>query len=52
MKKYEDGLKDALNEIEILYVEKSPIDDMNEDIQEFVDELYVRINKLADLEIE
>lgn len=48
-KTYEDGLKDVLGVIEDLYAEKSPIDNMKEDIQEYVDELYVRINKLADL---
>lgn len=49
-KTYKDGLLEVLGIIEDVYAEKSPIDDFNEAIQEVVDEVYERVNRLADVE--
>lgn len=45
-KNYEDGLKDALGELEDVYAEYSPLDNFSERVKEVVDETYVRVNKL------
>ena len=48
-KTYEDGLKDALGELEDVYAEYSPIHDFSEEVRAVVDETYRRVNLLISL---